>query len=155
MDKKEIIQVIDEAKLIQDNTPVPNPDPSPIPQAVLIEVAIDIAKESLQCFTDYLKCKEHETTERQRIRANLKSITEEISTKKEMYIKTIETNFAERKELYSKADESLKKAVEVQDVEMLKCIYNYILNVYSGSEDATIRLAEQFVKASKVIDYFG
>lgn len=133
---------------------IPVPVPS-TPEAVVVGAMVDIAKESMRCFTDYLKCKEHEVTERIRIKAALSAITEKINAQKEMYIKTIETNYTERKELYNKADQALKYAVEMHDLDMLKCTYNYILSVYNGSTIATLQLAGQFVDDNKMIDFFN
>lgn len=135
--------------------PTPSPVPTPTsPELIAINAVLDIAKESMRCFTDYMKCKEHEITERQRIRACLSAVIEKIGAQKDMYIKTIEKNYAERKELYTKADAALQKALELQDIDMLKCTYNYILTVYNGSGNSTVQLANDFMgNNNKIIEF--
>lgn len=124
------------------------------PELIVANAILDVAKESMRCFTDYIKCREHEITERERIRACLNAVVEKINAQKDMYIKTIETNYTERKELYAKADAVLQKALEIQDMEMLKCTYNYILTVYNGAGSTTVQLASEFVGHSNNIIEF-
>lgn len=152
---------MDKKPVISNNNYIQNSDGNKLdkmamsitPQDMIVETVIGIARESMMCFTDYLKCKQHEATERQRIKATLSAINAKISAQKEVYIKTIETNYAERKELYSRADKVMKYALEMHDMEMVKCSYNYLLNIYAGANTTTIQLASQFNNENKMIDF--
>lgn len=110
--------------------PVPAPIP-PTPEIAVIMGAVDITKESIRCFTDYVKCKEHEKTERKRISATLRAIQYQIDAQKEVYLKELENKFKERDYLYHLAEKAQEKALELGDKEMLQLCYNFILNVYN------------------------
>lgn len=110
----------------------PQPMHAP-PEALLIASGLDIIKDSIRCFTEYKMCQEHEKTERKRITATLKAITYQIDANKEVYLKEMEKRFEERNKLYDLAHEAQKKALELEDKEMLVICYNLILNVYNKS----------------------
>lgn len=117
-------------------TPPPrNPGvPTPMPvtsEAAVIMGVVDITKESIRCFTEYAKCKEHEITERKRINATLKAVKYQIDAQKEVYLQELEKNYEERNRLYDMAEKAQQKALELDDKEMLQLCYNMILNVYS------------------------
>lgn len=122
----------------------------------VVGAVVDIYKESVQCFTDYMKCKEHEKTERKRISACLSAITTQINAQKEVYLKMLDNAFEERKELYSKANAALKKATDDGDMEMLKCCFNYLFTVYNSAGSMTTQLINQFDNGSTtLINYLG
>lgn len=100
------------------------------PQTAAINAVADIYKESIRCFNDYAKCKEYEITKREQICASLSAVIKKINANKEIYLKTLETNFAERKMLYDKTDETIKKATETNNLEMLRTAYDYMLTVF-------------------------
>ena len=124
-----------------DNTPAPVPQQAPTPTAPAVvplspEVAVvmgvvDITRESIRCFTDYAKCREHEKTERKRIAATLRAIQYQIDAQKEVYLKELEKQYEERKRLYDMAEKAQEKALAIGDKEMLQLCYNLILNVYN------------------------
>lgn len=106
--------------------------PIPVTQDVTIAIGvIDITKESIRCFTEYAKCREHEITERKRISATLKAVQYQIDAQKEVYLKKLEKDFEERNRLYDMAEKTLEIALELGDKEMLQICYNLILDVYT------------------------
>ena len=117
-------------------TPAPGnsgiPTPMPVtPEAAAIMGVVEITKESIRCFTEYAKCKEHEITERKRINAALKAVKYQIDAQKEVYLHELEKNYEERNRLYDMAEIAQQRALELGDKEMLQLCYNMILNVYS------------------------
>ncbi|WP_442596702.1 hypothetical protein [Neobacillus sp. D3-1R] len=90
-----------------------------------------IATESIKVFGDYMKCREVEITERTRIRATLTAINKKIEAEKEIFLRFIESSFADREKLYQRADIVLKTAVENGDVEMVRVTLNYLAVVSS------------------------
>ena len=114
-----------------------------LPPLVVEHIVTDTAKEAMSLMNDYMKCKEEQITERKRISSALKIITKQIEANKEMYLMGIEKYYEERHKLYDIANESLKKASETGDMEMLKCTYNFILNVYSQGDNKLDMLMKQ------------
>lgn len=118
---------------------VDNPSPNPqipvqlTPEEKIIISVVDITKESIRCFTEYVKCREHEITERKRINATLKAVQYQIDAQKEVYLKELEQNYEERNRLYDMAEKAQEKALELGDKEMLKMCYDLILNIYTKS----------------------
>lgn len=121
--------------------------------ASAIAAVTDIYKESLLCFTDYMKCREHEITERARISACLAAIVEKIAADKEMYMKTLEMNFNERTLLYDKVNETIAVANDHRDTEMLKLAYNFMLTVFQGGIQSTNKLSDNIFSNDKVINF--
>ena len=101
------------------------------PETAAIMGVVEITKESIRCFTEYAKCKEHEITERKRINAALKAVKYQIDAQKELYLHELEKNYEERNRLYDIAEEAHKRALEVGDKEMLMASYSFMLDVYS------------------------
>ena len=111
-----------------------NATPAPIPMTSGIDVVVgvlDLTKESIRCFTEYSKCKEHEITERKKINATLRAIQYQIDAQKEVYLKELDRNFEERNRLYDMAEKTQERALALGDIEMLQTCYNFILNVYN------------------------
>lgn len=128
------------------NGKIDNPNPQPparnnpcgrttqipsAPDAAIVTGVIDITKESIRCFTEYAKCREHEITERKRISAALKAVQYQIDAQKEVYLKKLEKDSEERNRLYDMAEKTLGTALELEDKEMLQLCCNLILNVYT------------------------
>lgn len=117
--------------------PIPAPTSQPVtpipvdPVSATIMGVADITKESIRCFTEYAKCKEHEKTERKRITAELKAIMYQIDVQKEVYLKSLELAYAERNRLYDSLEKAQEKALETGDKEMLMMCYNLILSIYN------------------------
>ncbi len=99
-------------------------------ELIIAEGIKDITKEAMQCFKEYSMCREQEITERQRIKAQLGAINHIIDANKEIYLKQIESNMEERKELYHSAQGIIEKASEDGDVEMLKIALDFVFAVY-------------------------
>lgn len=136
-----------------ENVPMPplqSPNTVPIPtspEAAIIMSVVDITKETIRCFTDYAKCREHEKTERKRIVAMLQAIEYKIDAQKEVYLKELEAQYEERNRLYSIAEKAQEKALSIGDKEMLQLCYNLILNVYNkpvNSQGAMQPLGDPF-----------
>lgn len=121
-------------------------------EALVIGEAFGVIKEGINCLTEYAKCREHEITERRRISAQLRAVNNLIAANKEIYLKTIEEQFKERRERYEIADEVIKKALEYKDKEMIRDAYNFILNIYHGAPDAT-EFANNLLGNQKMINY--
>lgn len=129
------VQTTQDSHADQNPIPVPTSVGSELGAALLMSVP-EMIKETIRCFTDYAKCKQHEETERKRITAQLKAIEYQINAQKEVYLKELEIRYEERNRLYSMAEKSQEKALVDGDKEMLKICYNLILNVYnSGAND--------------------
>jgi hypothetical protein len=128
-----------------NETPNPQPNPMPTldPQAMIVDTVVGIAREAMTAVTDYLKCKQEQITERKRISATLKAVTAQIEANKEMYIKGLEMYYAEINKLYDTANKAVERALENNDMEMLKCTYNFILTVYSQGNDKLEMLTKQ------------
>lgn len=116
-----------------ENNPASSNNSMPIPsspEGTLIMGVMDITKETIRCFTDYAKCKEHEKTERKRIAATLRALEYKIDAQKELYLKELDKQYEERNRLYTMAEKAQEKALNTGDTEMLQLCYNLILNVY-------------------------
>lgn len=100
-----------------------------VPETVMIDAVVDITKESIRCFNDYLKCREQEETERHRIIAQLRAINEAINAKKEIFIKSIEKNHEKIKDAYEMGNKVIKSALETGNTEMVKETYNFIITM--------------------------
>ena len=94
---------------------------------------LEITKETMRCFTDYAKCKEHEKTERKRILATLKAIELQINSQKEAFLKMLDKHYEERNKLYALAEDVMQKALMENDKELLLYCCNFILNIYNGN----------------------
>lgn len=80
---------------------------------------------------DYMKTREVQKTERERVKASLKAITLKLETDREKFQLYLEHSFSEREKLYQRFDQLLKKSMELQDVELSKLALNAMLTVYS------------------------
>lgn len=107
-------------------------------EGAIVGGIVEITKEVIQCGTDYFKCTEHEKTERKRIASTLKAIVHQIDAQKEIYLKDLEKKYEERNRLYDIALEIQKRALELEDLEMLKISCNFMLIVYNGSTDLKV-----------------
>ena len=117
--------------------PAPSNPPSipTSPEEAILMGVLDITKETIRCFTEYAKCKEHEETERKRISYALRAIIYQIDAQKEAYLKFLDKTYEERSRLYDIVERAQKKALENGDTEMLRMCYNFILNVYNKPVD--------------------
>ncbi len=127
-----------------DKLPVPQepnlPQGSGVPansELVLVDAAVDLAKEAMICFERYAECREHEITERQRISAQLTYLREQINSAKEISIHLIDKSFEEREKLYSKMDMALAVATKLGDLPMMKLCMDYIKDIYMSAPDTT------------------
>jgi len=110
------------------------------PEAAIISLAAELVETSLKCFTEYQMCKAREETERKRIAAELKIVLGRIEATKELYKDIIERSFNERQGLYKKALKAVDLALEINDIDMLKASYNFILGVYEKAPNININL---------------
>lgn len=100
--------------------------------AISLEL-VDITKETMRCFTDYAKCKEHEKTERKRILATLKAIELQIDFQKEAFLKILDKHYEERSKLYALVQDRLQKALMEKDTEVLKVCCDFITTIYNSN----------------------
>ena len=120
-----------------DSAPLPIPGS---PEAMVIGVVTELIDTSIKCFTEYQMCKQHEETERRHIAAELRATLVKIETAKELYKDIIIGSFAEREGLYNRAMKSVDLALKLNDLEMLKTSYNFILSVYEKAPYININL---------------
>ena len=110
------------------------------PNVELIKAAMktwaDVTTTAIKCFTDYLECRQHEETERNRIMACLEAVKYRIDAQKEVYIAELNKKYEERNRLYDLAEKVISKAEERNDQEMIRTTYNFILNVYNNGPKA-------------------
>ena len=123
------------------------PTPVPLtPEAAAIMGVVEITKESIRCFTEYAKCREHEITKRKRITAALKAVEYQIDAQKEVYLKYLDSSAAERNRLYDMLEKTQEKALELGDKEMLQICYNLILEIYHAGNSGlpTFQISSMF-----------
>jgi hypothetical protein len=89
-----------------------------------------VVSDTINSITDYMKCREYEITERQRIQACLRAITHQIDSNRIKFEQYMKASFAERELLYSRVDKLLNYAIEAGDVETAKLALNTILGIY-------------------------
>ncbi len=117
-----------------------------IPEAMVLGAAVDIIKESIHCFNDYLKYCEHEKTERYRIAAQLKAINEIINARKEVSITALENKHKELTQLYQLGHEVIKLAMERGDIGIVQQVYSFLANVSRTSGQETTKIVEDFLQ---------
>lgn len=96
--------------------------------------AMDVAKlitHTIDSATDYLKTREVEKTERERIVACLNAITKKIEVDRKNFEIFMKESFAERERLYQTMDEVIQKGLQNNDLEMIKFASQVMLNVYN------------------------
>lgn len=104
-----------------------------VPQAIVIDAVLDIVKESIQCFTDYMKCREQEKTERLRIVEQLKAFNNAIEAQKEVYIDALEKNHDKVKRAYEMGNMVVKSALETGNMDMVKETYRFIIAISTNA----------------------
>ncbi|MEH7442660.1 hypothetical protein V7201_10190 [Bacillus sp. JJ1122] len=95
---------------------------------------LDIASvvtETINSATSYLKAKEVEETERQRLISCLNAITAKIELERDKFEKFMENSFAERERLYSSADKVLEKGLQENNMQLVTLASNLMMNVYN------------------------
>jgi hypothetical protein len=95
---------------------------------------LDIASvvtETINSATSYLKTKEVEETERQRLISCLNAITAKIELERDKFEKFMENSFAERERLYSSADKVLEKGLQENNMQLVTLASNLMMNVYN------------------------
>lgn len=112
-----------------------------VPEEILVGIVADIAKESIRCFTDYLKCREFEETERRRIAAQLRAINEAINAKKEMFIASLEKNHENIVNAYQLGNKVMESALKTSNMEMVKETFSFLkemTNIVGNNTDGII-----------------
>ncbi|KOF57475.1 hypothetical protein AGR56_13935 [Clostridium sp. DMHC 10] len=89
-----------------------------------------IVKETIGSITDYLKHREIEKTERERVRATLRAVTAKFENDRKMFELYLNKSFDERARLYESGEKLLQKAMKDQDIETTKLALNFMLSVY-------------------------
>jgi hypothetical protein len=98
---------------------------------ILVSEARKLLADVVEAYTDYLKVKEHEITERQRIRDCLMAVTEKIKNDKAVCEYYIQETFKERARLYSIAEKGLDHAIAGGDAGMAKLMVDLIAITYN------------------------
>lgn len=109
-----------------------------IPETVLVGAAVDVIKETARCFTDYLKCREHEETERARIRAQLSVFTQILVAQKEKYLTQLEQDYKKWQDMYNSANQALQLAMEKWDTQFIKEVLNLMAKFYIDTQNKEI-----------------
>ncbi|UII56552.1 hypothetical protein LS684_03455 [Cytobacillus spongiae] len=92
---------------------------------------VNLITQTIDSTTNYLKAKEVEETERQRVIACLNAITKKMEVERRNFELYVKESFAEREKLYQRMDEVIHKGLETNDIEMIKIASNVMLNVYN------------------------
>lgn len=95
---------------------------------------LDIASvvtETINSATSYLKAKEVEETERQRLISCLNAITLKIELERDKFEKFMEKSFSERERLYKSADKVLEKGLQENNMQLVTLASNLMMNVYN------------------------
>ena len=95
---------------------------------------LDIASvvtETINSATSYLKAKEVEETERQRLISCLNAITLKIELERDKFEKFMEKSLAERERLYKSADKVLEKGLQENNMQLVTLASNLMMNVYN------------------------
>jgi signal transduction protein with GAF and PtsI domain len=130
----------------QQNSLVTKAGAAAIPTEILVGGALDIVKESIRCFTDYMKCREQEESERRRIAAQLRAINNAIDAQRESYFETLEKNHANVMEAYKMGNEVIKEAFKTGQMEMVKETYQFIIAISSVTGNQTSAILDNFSK---------
>ncbi|MEA1011848.1 hypothetical protein U2H24_19615 [Bacillus cereus] len=94
---------------------------------------VEISKvitQTVDAVTSYLKEKEVEKTERQRIIACLNVISHKLENERVKFETFMEKSFAERERLYQTMDALIVKGTMENDIELIKLATNCMLNIY-------------------------
>ncbi|HFR4160744.1 TPA: hypothetical protein ACHVJ3_002983 [Bacillus cereus] len=89
-----------------------------------------IITQTVDAVTSYLKEKEVEKTERQRIIACLNVISHKLENERVKFETFMEKSFAERERLYQTMDALIVKGTMENDIELIKLATNCMLNIY-------------------------
>lgn len=89
-----------------------------------------IITQTVDTVTSYLKEKEVEKTERQRIIACLNIISHKLENERVKFETFMEKSFAERERLYQTMDALIVKGTMENDIELIKLATNCMLNIY-------------------------
>ncbi|HFK1458745.1 TPA: hypothetical protein ACGXMC_004491 [Bacillus cereus] len=89
-----------------------------------------IITQTVDTVTSYLKEKEVEKTERQRIIACLNVISHKLENERVKFETFMEKSFAERERLYQTMDALIVKGTMENDIELIKLATNCMLNIY-------------------------
>ncbi|WP_151035296.1 hypothetical protein [Bacillus wiedmannii] len=89
-----------------------------------------IITQTVDAVASYLKEKEVEKTERQRIIACLNVISHKLENERVKFETFMEKSFAERERLYQTMDALIVKGTMENDIELIKLATNCMLNVY-------------------------
>lgn len=95
--------------------------------------ALDVAKliaHTIDSATDYLKAREIEKTERQRIVACLKALTKKMEVDRSNFETFITASFAERERLYKTMEAVMNKGLQENNFELVKHASQVMLSVY-------------------------
>ena len=112
-----------------------------------------ILSDAFEAFTDYMKVKEHEVTERQRIRATVEVALKQIESNRIFFTSYMEKSFGERERLYKLAENVLDNAKLNSDVEMAKLALNFIVAVYNKNPLEGIEKVQNSIDAVAVRNY--
>ncbi|PGX55651.1 hypothetical protein COE12_10285 [Bacillus anthracis] len=89
-----------------------------------------IITQTVDAVASYLKEKEVEKTERQRIIACLNVISHKLENERVKFETFMEKSFAERERLYQTMDALIVKGTMENDIELIKLATNCMLNIY-------------------------
>lgn len=102
-----------------------------------------IVNETVDSITGYLETKEREKTERARIRACLKAVTEKYKNDRIKFEKYMEKSFEEREKLYDRFEKLLDHAINENNSEIAQMATQAIITVYNKNPMQGFKEANQ------------
>ena len=106
--------------------------PAPIIPAT---VALPVIKEMINAASQYLACKEHERTERERISAQLEAKLTIINKQFDTYSQVLAEHHDYAMKSYKVAEDLINDPFVRSNIELMKCAMTFFANVHSKNSD--------------------
>lgn len=105
------------------------------PEAIVANIAVGVAKDIIAAGADYLKCREHEQTERRRIAALLEAKLTEINKKSDLYSYSVKTTHEETMAVYQTFQNLLKSPYIAENPSLVEKIMDNMMLHHSSAGD--------------------
>ena len=116
----------------------------------------ELVKETVDSVTDYLKTKEVEKTEREKVKACLTAVTKKFEEDRKKFEDFLDKSFEEREKLYNQAEKVMDKALKDDNLELVKVSVNMMLTVYNKNPmDGYEKVNSNNNVSSKIEDNIG
>lgn len=125
------------------------------PYSAAISEATGLIKEGIRCHIEYKQCKEHEETERQRIKLEYKQVIKELELRHEQIMATINnaheqamlnirSNHEIQKMLIANCQEQISRFIAENNNEMVKFVLQYQMNAVNAIQNNNSELVTSF-----------